>query len=113
MKNLNLGHLIPNSSPMRNPEKPVNKEAMSALAAYYAEVAPRVSEGGKRMFTLQNTIMLGELYRQAWGVLPSAGRLKKSYNMPDYRTIERLFVDVPSYQEAITRYALAQPGQES
>lgn len=93
----------------------MNKEAVVALATYYLKIVPRRSglSSFATMFTIDNTVILGELYRQAWGVLPTAGRLRSFYNMPDHRTIERLFGDVPSYQEAITRYALAQPGQES
>lgn len=101
MRNLNVDCLMSANRPLRNPQKPMNKEAMKTLAEYHVTIAPKTSQGGVSSFTQENTLFLGGLYQAAWGVLPSAGRLKTSWCMPDYNTVVKLFGSIASYHAAI------------
>ncbi len=104
MKNLNVNALLLKDRPTRNPERPVNLEAMAKLTALYM-----ATDLAKPRFTIEDCCMLGVLYHTAWGVLPTPGRLKAGWCMPDYLTIVGLFGDVIKYHVSINRYALNQP----
>ena len=84
----------------RNPDRPVNIEAWQRLNDAY--VACKKREGKpSHPWTVDGALMLGKLYVEAWGQLPTPTRMRATYAMPQQEVILRLFGSYEAFHAAI------------
>ena len=85
----------------RNPPRPINAEAWQRLNDAY--VACKKREGKPHHpWTADSVLMLGKLYVEAWGQIPTPARMLAAYALPQYGTIMRLFGTCEAFHAAIT-----------
>lgn len=85
----------------RNPDRPINIGAWQKLNDTYALC--KKSEGKpQHPWTAASALMLGKLYVEAWGQIPTPARMLAIYALPQYDTIMRLFGSCEAFHRAIT-----------
>lgn len=82
-------------------ERPVSQHALDELVAFYTSLPPRSSI---YPWTRNHAIVLGALFRKAWGVLPPPKRMRPEYAMPPAHTIITLFTSYQAYYDAVDLY---------
>ena len=86
----------------RNPPRPINAEAWQRLNDAY--VACKKREGKpQHPWTADSVLMLGTLYVEAWGQIPTPARMLAAYALPQYDAIIRLFGSCEAFHAAISK----------
>jgi len=74
-----------------------DKAALAQLQQRYAALV-----GAKRHgWTAAETLELGRLYQQAYGLLPTSNRCRAELNMPDAQVVKRLWGTVGAWVDAV------------
>ena len=88
-----------------------DKAALAQLQQRYAAmVGPRTP---RHCWTQAETVELGRLYRQAYGLLPTSNRCRAELNMPDNNVIRRLWGTFGAWQAALEAGVTGEEAGES
>lgn len=69
-----------------------------ALVAAFTAMQPKHS---MRPYTREECVLLGKLYHDAYGELPTYTKMRRYYHMPDKQVMAKLFGGRPQYWQAI------------
>ena len=83
---------------MPPPQVPDDPHALAALHGTYQALH---GEGRWHRWTREETVILGRLYVQAWGGVPTPWRMQQAYCLPDAGVIRRAWGTYAAYYAAL------------
>jgi len=76
-----------------------DKAALAQLQQRYATMVGTRKQ--RHLWTQAETLELGRLYTQAYGLAPTSNRCRAALNMPDAQVVKRLWGTLGAWQQAL------------